>query len=406
MLELRILSGLHRGATLPLDSRTHIIGASEDADVVLVDPEIEQQHATLKLTAAGWELTALEGRILSSESNEGQSTLHLAAGDFARVGAVWVTVTDQDAGWQNPPPEPVDAPPVTAAAAQVELPEARESQEPPMMTAETPADESNTSMQPPVLAEETPDESDVPEASVSGTRANRSAPAWKAKLARVRQHAREKLKGRRMVHAMLAVGVVLSGATAYTLTAGPDMFKFSAQKDAPPAADSPAAASAASASAKPGRSGKPADKTVAKAFDALHNDSVAGRALTGEELRSAFRKRLADADLLKRFDLTLQENQWFMQAALDDEEAARFERILAVFLKTHNITFPVQAKVGGAESMLPFKIRQVVSGMNASVLTDDGQQLFIGDEHRGVRLVAIKGNRISFGGKRKIEVRW
>lgn len=385
MFELRILSGLHRGATLPLDSRTHLIGAGEDADVVLVDPDIEQRHATLKLVDAGWELATLEGRILSADSNEVRDALHLAPGDFARIGAVWVTVVDQDARWRNPPPEPADQASVALSP--------------------DPSDSAaSAAAKIPVNGDETATHADgtANTADSAASAAEDIFPtAGKARRAGLWQRLKETLKRRRLAYVLLPFGVVLSAAAAYAITARTDLFQSSAQKEtASPAFEAPAAKPAASTS------GKPADKTVAKAFDSVHKDGRATRALTGEELRKAFRKRLADADLLKRFDLTLQENQWFMQAALDEEEAARFERILTVFIKTHNISFPVHAKVGGADAMLPFKIRQVISGVNASVITDDGQQLFIGDEHRGVRLVAIHGNRISFGGKRKIEVRW
>ncbi|MES2075945.1 MAG: hypothetical protein V4462_10060, partial [Pseudomonadota bacterium] len=128
--------------------------------------------------------------------------------------------------------------------------------------------------------------------------------------------------------------------------------------------------------------------------------------LTGEALRGAFRKRLADADLLKRFDLDLQDQQWLMKAALDDEEADRFARILSGFVKQQRIDFHISAKIGSGESMLPFKIQQVISGANASLVTQDGERIYVGDEYQGVRLVAIQANQLSFSGKRKIEVKW
>ncbi|MGI4936529.1 MAG: FHA domain-containing protein, partial [Janthinobacterium lividum] len=49
MYELRILNGLHRGATLPLDEQAQTIGQSEDADVVLVDQGIADRHAVLTM---------------------------------------------------------------------------------------------------------------------------------------------------------------------------------------------------------------------------------------------------------------------------------------------------------------------------------------------------------------------
>jgi hypothetical protein len=133
---------------------------------------------------------------------------------------------------------------------------------------------------------------------------------------------------------------------------------------------------------------------------------ILGVASLTEGLGASMATCMADCLNTLCFDLTLQDEQWFMQAALDDEEAARFERILTSFIKQHNIAFPVHAWVGSAESMLPFKIRQVVYGSNASVVTQDGDRLYVGDEYRGVRLVAVAGDRLTFAGKRKIEVRW
>jgi len=130
------------------------------------------------------------------------------------------------------------------------------------------------------------------------------------------------------------------------------------------------------------------------------------RALSQEQLRQALRKRLAEVDLLNRFDLQLSDSRWTMQAVLDEDEADRFRRMLAGFVAQHGITFPVEAKVGNAELMLPFRIQQVISGSNASIVTDDGRRLYVGDEYRGMRLAAIGANQLTFTGKRKLEVRW
>jgi type III secretion protein D len=56
--------------------------------------------------------------------------------------------------------------------------------------------------------------------------------------------------------------------------------------------------------------------------------------------------------------------------------------------------------------MLPFKIRQVISGVNASIVTQDGERMYIGDELKGVRLVTIDSSILTFAGKRKIQVKW
>jgi type III secretion protein D len=196
-----------------------------------------------------------------------------------------------------------------------------------------------------------------------------------------------------LVLASFALIVIASAAGAYAITSGSSPMrsggdaKLSAHKDL-------------------AHSGKAADPTVAQAFDAMNENGAAKRKPTPEELRKAFRKRLADADLLRKFDLALQDDQWSMQASLDEDEAQRFEHILAAFFKANDISIPVHATIGNGEALLPFKIRQVISGRDASVVTQDGDRLYVGDEFRGVRLVAIKGSRLTFAGKRKIEVVW
>ena len=56
--------------------------------------------------------------------------------------------------------------------------------------------------------------------------------------------------------------------------------------------------------------------------------------------------------------------------------------------------------------LAPFKIRQIISGSNASVVTAEGDRIYIGDEFRGMRLAAVTNHRLTFVGKRKVEVRW
>lgn len=376
MYELRVLSGLHRGATLPLDDNAHVIGASDDADVVLVDPGIEAKHATLTLTESGWLLTALDGSLRAADSNRPQTVIDLAPGDFARLGNIWLTVVEQDARWENPPPEPVDAQLDEEVSDEISVADL----EPEAVMSAVDAsghDSPSEGIAAQALSSEDAVADDADEPAGNG---------------RGLMHG---LRGRRVVYVPLAVATVLSAAAAYAITSKPET-----------AVSSKKLAEQAQIGLRQKSSGRPADKTIAAAFDAVNSDGTAERALTGEELRKAFRKRLADADLLKRFDLQLLNEHWTMQAALDDEEAARFERILTAFMKQHNITFPVHAKVGNSESMLPFKIRQVISGSNASVVTQEGDRLYVGEEYRGVRLVAIQGNQLTFAGKRKIEVKW
>ncbi|MFB9241752.1 hypothetical protein IV454_18935 [Massilia antarctica] len=326
MLELRILNGLHRGATLPLDGQAINIGSGDEADVVMADHGIEADHALLAPHGDAWLLTPSGGAIHAADRSDACELVELRAGDCARVGDIWLSICWPDSPWEAPPPLPDPEPHFDAREAA------------PEESAATPA-----------------------------------APPREAPKA----HRRWRRRG---IGALLATVAAMLAATAYALTTRAPLAPATAPPAALPAVRMDAAAPGKTAAA-PADAGQPA-------------------------LAALFRKRLADAELLNRFDLALGERAWSMQAHLDDEETARFERILNSFIKEHHITFPVSARAVTAEAMLPFRIGQVISGANASVVTQDGARLYVGDDYRGVRLVAIQPGRASFFGKRKIEVIW
>lgn len=340
MYELRILSGLHRGATLPLEERDHFLGASEDADVVILDDGISNRHAVLRWVNSAWVLSPEEGQVRGENSNAPCDELSLMPGQFGRVGHVWVAVARRDDAWENPPPEPQDLPPA---------PEMEE-----------------------IAADPVAQEADASELA-----GDQESAALGADNPEAVQDAKQRKRRSNAFYLPLALLALVTACAAFAFTKDTKVVL-------PPAAK------------QPGAETKPADGNPGKEV----------RPISQDELRTAFRKRLADVDLLKRFDLDLQNGNWTMRAELDDDESARFERVLAAFLHENKIDFPVRAIVGGAEMMLPFKIREVISGANASVVTQNGERLYIGDEYRGVRLAAISGSRVTFFGKRKIEVRW
>jgi len=331
MYELRILSGLHRGATLPLEDQSHSIGASDEADVVITDDGISSSHAKLSSSESGWILTAEEGNVFSEHSNKPQKVVDLAPGIFARLGHVWLTVAEHDATWVSPPP--------------------------------LPGDDDLSSMEEGLQ----PTDSSVP--------------------ANERQDATSSMgsRGRHFALVSLIVGtIVFSAAAAFAITSKSDL------------ADKKALAA-----------GLKQPLAAEIGGDGQH-DTVPGAAKpkTPAQLRALFKKRLADADLIKYFDMDLGDGEWTMQADLAEDDAARFDRLLHNFMKEYQIAFPVHAKIVGAESMLPFKIKQVITGANASIVTEDGQRMFVGEEFHGIRVVAIEDNHLVFAGKRKIEMNW
>ncbi|QGZ42133.1 type III secretion protein D [Pseudoduganella flava] len=336
--ELRVLSGLHRGASLPVDEQPQLIGASDDADVVLVDPGIAQRHAMLRLESGGWSLLAMDGAVKGARHDAAEDQHVLPPGAAARVGNVWVTVSEGDAPWQDPPPDP---PAGSAPDEPQEQQDQEETEEEAAQQEEGPAVDDDALVDTP--AEAAPEPEPAPMAAAKPRRRTR------------------------MVLLPAALGVMLLAVGTYAYSS----------RTAPPA---------------------PAQVAVVK--------PVPPKPPTPEALRQAFRQRLAEVDLLRRFDLQLDDRAWTLRAALDDEETARFKRILAAFVATHKIEFPIDVRIGGPDAMLPFRVTQVITGANASIVTDDGQRLYPGDDYRGVKLVAIDGNRLRFNGERAIEVKW
>lgn len=364
MFELRILSGLHRGATLPLDDKPHLVGASEDADVVLVDDSIQPRHAMLSCTESGWAVYADGGDIFDANTNVRLPVIDLMVGDFARLGDIWIMIVRDDAPWVRHPPVPVDAPSLSEEGAEL----ASATTEAPASIVETPA---------------SIDVSGMPGAVAPVVSADVAAPAR-------RRH--------RVLAIPLLAMVVLSAAAAYAL----------APRSLQPEGTSKNVMKTGNgAKLQVNKSGKATISGINNT-DASKSNLPLGATpeLTSKQLAKAFEKQLADVDLLKRFDLTLEEDLWTMQGNLDDEETTLFERVLPKFLAQHHIKFPVNAKIVSVDNMLPFKIHQVISGLNASIVTQDGQRLYVGEEYRGVRVVSIQDNHLSFAGKRKIEMNW
>lgn len=321
MLELRILSGYHRGATLPLGAEPLAIGGSEDADVVLADPGLAGHHARLAPDGGAWVLEPVDGPVRGDADNAEQERIALGDGGFARVGPIWLTVCAAASPWQDPPPAPADpAPP-----AEPDMPD-----------------------------EVAPEPEPEPEPVVEPV----PAPARVATPQRTR--------GARMVLVPVTAVAVLSAAAAYAWTAHP---------------------------------------ATVPAVPSLRQ-SAAPQQLAPAQLQEALRRRLAEIDLLARVTLELQDHQWTIRASLGDDESERLQRMLHSFAQRYVIDFPVHVRIGSPEAMLPFRITQVMSGTDPSIVLDDGRRLYVGDEYRGVRLAAVAGNQLRFTGKQNLDVAW
>ncbi|MBG0751007.1 MULTISPECIES: FHA domain-containing protein [Pectobacterium] len=120
MFELRVLTGLHRGAALPLCGNAWRIGAADDADLVLYDPGIAPCHGQLEKTADGWALSAQDGALCNAEGHTVEQIDALPPGTPFALGQIWLCIVAADTPWpddsETPPTAEEDVPPVEPSA--------------------------------------------------------------------------------------------------------------------------------------------------------------------------------------------------------------------------------------------------------------------------------------------------
>lgn len=103
MFELRVLDGLHQGAALPLFGEQWSIGAHADADLVLNDPGIAEQHARLRLIDSNWSVQAEAGLLQDADGQVLAQIARLALSVTFLVGSVRLCVTLADEPWPQAP---------------------------------------------------------------------------------------------------------------------------------------------------------------------------------------------------------------------------------------------------------------------------------------------------------------
>jgi len=108
MYELRVLSGLHQGAALPLFGEQWSIGAHADADLLLNDTGIAEHHARLRLINGGWSVQAEAGLIQGADGLVLAQISDLPPNTPFSIGVVRLCVTLADQPWpQAPAPQPL-----------------------------------------------------------------------------------------------------------------------------------------------------------------------------------------------------------------------------------------------------------------------------------------------------------
>ena len=102
MFELRVLTGLHQGAALPLVGEQWVIGADEGQDLALHDPGVEQVHCRLERQGEAFVLNAAEGQIGDQEGHR-HATAELIPNTAFVLGSVWLCVSAAEDAWPSVP---------------------------------------------------------------------------------------------------------------------------------------------------------------------------------------------------------------------------------------------------------------------------------------------------------------
>lgn len=334
--ELRVLSGLHRGACLPLGPDEKLrLGSASDCDVVLLDQGLQGQEWVVWRGKDKWYAAKCDklGKPTTEE--------RLSWGQPEALGSVVITICEASAAWtfvsaeQIAIPADVDASGKTLKSSAVDDPE---------------------------------------------TGAKRKAP-----------------KRFKNLHRGILAGTMVLGVATFSIS------RTVSSDEEPP---------------KITRSKSPTPKAaLAPKFESLASYQVApdglpapllgtAEAFSPAKLSSLLKQRLADVDLADKLELDLSDREWIIRGSLDEDEQRQVQRVTANFYKEYQVSIPLKLSVNSPEELLPFKIVQFNGGPLASVVLDDGSRIYVGDMHKGYALQSIDGRKVTFTGKRKVEVIW
>ncbi len=332
--ELRVLSGLHRGACLPLGPDERLsLGSASDCDVVLVDQGLQGMELQVWLADDGWYAARCDS------SGRPSPEEYLSWGQPEVFGSVVVTICESSHAWTFMSPEQV--------APQPEVEPASPS-------------------------------SDVTALYAPNAAANRKMQ-----------------KGYKTLHRLILAGTLVLGVATFSISR-------TVSSDQDPMARLPAKFEPLKAAMlkedSPSRYRISPDGMPAPLPNSGGSDT--------EKLTHLLTQRLKDVYLADKLELELTDSEWTIRGALDDDDKRQIERVMAGFYKEHEVKIPLRLKVSSPEELLPFKIKQFNGGALASVVVDDGTRIYVGDVHKGYALQRIEGRRVTFTGKRKVEVLW
>jgi len=102
MFELRVFDGQRQGAALPLFGEQWSIGAHADADLILNDPGVVEQHALLRFIDGNWSVQAEAGLLRDPDGQVLAQIARLELNVPFSLGDVRLCVTLAEQPWPQP----------------------------------------------------------------------------------------------------------------------------------------------------------------------------------------------------------------------------------------------------------------------------------------------------------------
>ena len=95
-----------------------------------------------------------------------------------------------------------------------------------------------------------------------------------------------------------------------------------------------------------------------------------------------------------------------ISGVLDVHAQSVLKRMLTQFYKQYQTAIPITTDIIAATEQLPFTISEVITGQMASIVTSEGERVFVGDRIHGYQLVRIEPGKLIFVGDRRVEIAW
>ncbi|MFG6076414.1 FHA domain-containing protein [Erwinia sp. OPT-41] len=116
MFELRVLTGRHQGAALPVSGGRWTLGHSEEADLQLTDDGVASQHAALCFEDERWQLHGIEGQVRQAEGEPLTLLDPLSPDTPFALGEVWLCLAPAEQPWEAMRAAPLPVAPAAVAA--------------------------------------------------------------------------------------------------------------------------------------------------------------------------------------------------------------------------------------------------------------------------------------------------